>query len=309
LDRVKDNTTYSQFELQKVKVGYNSTMRRFLNTQKKYRDPDNLRAGLIYGILAGLTFAITTWGIDAFILANNSAGNPWFKFVFGALFCVVVGGFAGWITALADSGLVGAFVWLFAGIAFGWMASHLPFSISSWAMHFSNSRLQDVELVFPVNVRSRMWVVYSLLLVCTILVGILEPVLIESARGARSGFARFLTLWIVAPLLILAGAVTYEYIDRPLTTPIAAVNELLQFHQKLGGRAVNARESAEMHYRALAPIFELANKPYRLYISGYDSEYLQAFYVLVDFQGELAECSVFLDSVGLCKLGMGYTHP
>ncbi len=85
---------------------------------KRKRDPDDLTAGLIYGILAGLAFAATAWGIDALQLANASAGYPWLKFVIGALACVLIGALAGWLTALIDNSLVGAILWLFAGYLF-----------------------------------------------------------------------------------------------------------------------------------------------------------------------------------------------
>ena len=83
--------------------------------------------GLLFGFLSGLAFALVTWGSDAVSLARVASYCPWFKFVVGTVFCLIVGGAVGWVVAALDRSLVGLVGWALAGLAFGWLAAYLPF--------------------------------------------------------------------------------------------------------------------------------------------------------------------------------------
>src|SRR5512134_3208893 len=54
--------------------------------------------GAIYGIVAGLAFAISTWGWDGFLLSQAHAFLPWTKLIIGSVGCAVAGGLAGWLS-------------------------------------------------------------------------------------------------------------------------------------------------------------------------------------------------------------------
>src|SRR4030065_2140159 len=61
-----------------------------------------LRLGLIYGMVAGLAFALLTWGLDAWLLVRANATYPWVKFIPGVIICINSGGLAGWLTMLFE---------------------------------------------------------------------------------------------------------------------------------------------------------------------------------------------------------------
>lgn len=44
---------------------------------------DKQLLGLAYGLLAGLTYALATWGYDGWLLAHASADSSWLKLVIG----------------------------------------------------------------------------------------------------------------------------------------------------------------------------------------------------------------------------------
>ena len=270
-------------------------------SKKRFRDPDTLKAGLIYGVLGGLAFAFTAWGIGAIQLANASAGYPWLKFAVGAVLCVLIGGIAGWLTALADNGFVGAFVWFLAGISFCWIASHLPFEGLTFLLNRLDARLPGISYPYPDSMQQRMVVVYMLVVLLSTLAGILQTTILDSVQRASTGFMRVMTTLLVVPFFALAGLVTAEYVNQPLETPLVVIGDLLKFNQQVKGQKLDPKVIAETHYRALGPIQDLAIKPYRLYLGSYDPEYLDSASVLIDFSGQWAECTVSSASVGVCK--------
>ncbi len=177
------------------------------------------------------------------------------------------------------------------------------------ALHRLDPRLQNINYPYPENMQQRMVVVYFLVILCSTLAGGLQAVMIESSHRASTAFTRIFYLAIVIPFFALAGVVAADYISRPFSTAIIAVDDLLQFHQQLNGRRPSTQEIRDMHYRALAPIQDLTDKPYRLFLSSIEPEYLDFSTILIDFQGEWAECTVVINSISLCKPGAAFSQP
>ena len=274
---------------------------------RRSSNASDLSAGLAYGILAGLAFSLTSWGSEAIGLVNSSAGFRWLKFLLGASLCSLVGGLAGWITSRTDSSLAGAVTWFTAGLIFCLVASRLPFEGLTLIMRTLKPEFSSLVYSYPENMHSRMVVVYILVLLCSTLAGILQTYLIETVRSAQTIVMQVLILMVVVPFFALAGQVAYDYINEPFSRAIVQIGDLLEFHQGLNGQKVDPKLSAEKHYKALGPILFMADRPYRLYLSGYESQNLDTFYVLIDFDGEWAECSVLISSVGTCKPGAAFT--
>ena len=262
---------------------------------------ERARNGLIYGILSALAFSLTVWGYDGYLLANASAGLPWLKLVIGAGITMLLGGFIGWLTARLDNTLVGFVGWLFSGIVFGWLASHLPFDISTLALRLIKTPVHElVTLPYPENIWRQMLIVYGLLVIAAALVGILETNLVESASTAYSSLMRWLLLAVCIPLFALPASAADFYINQPLRKPIQAVHELIQNGIQNEITPFSSKQIAQMRLRALGPIQDSIHKPYKLYIGSYDPEYLDNFNVLVDFAGTWAQCSVLIDSPSNC---------
>lgn len=278
-----------------------------MRKDKRSSSASDLNAGLTYGILAGLAFSLTTWGSEALGLASSSAGFPWLKFLLGTGLCSLAGGLAGWTTSRTDSSLAGAVIWFTTGLIFCLVASRLPFEGLTPLLKALKPDFASLAYPYPENMNSRMVVVYILVLLCSTLAGTLQAYLIETARSAHTFVMQVLTLMVVVPFFALAGQVAYDYINEPFSRAIVQIGDLLEFHQGLNGQKVDPKLSAEKHYKALGPILFLADRPYRLYLSGYDSQNLDTFYVLIDFEGEWAECSVLITSVGTCKPGAAFT--
>ncbi len=258
--------------------------------------------GLFYGILAAMAFSMTVWGYDGYLLANASGGLPWLKLVIGGGIALLLGGFAGWLTARLDNTLVGFVSWLFCGIVFGWIVSHLPFDISAFALRLMNHPVHNLAtLPYPEIIWRQMIIVYGVLMIAAALVGILETNLVESASTAYSSLMRWLLLAICIPLFAVAGSAADFYINQPLRKPILTVHELIQNGIQNEITPFNPRQAAQLRLRALGPIQSEIDKPYTLYIGGYDLEYMDTFTVLADFDGFWAQCNVLIDSPSICK--------
>jgi len=108
-------------------------------------------------------------------------------------------------------------------------------------------------------------------------------------------------LAICIPLFAVAGSAADFYINQPLRKPILAVHELIQNGIQNEITPFSPRQVAQMRLRALGGIQGLIDTPYKLYIGGYDLEYMDTFNVLVDFEGSWAQCSVLIDSPSICK--------
>ncbi len=258
--------------------------------------------GFIYGVLAALAFSAAAWGYDDLLLAQASGGLPWLKFAIGGGITMLFGGFVGWLTAKLDNTLVGFIGWLLNGIVFGWLVSHLPFNISAWVLQITNHPLYHLATFpYPENIWRRMLIVYGLLVIVASLVGILETNLVESASTAYSSFMRWLLLAVCIPLFAVAGSEADFYINQPLRKPVLAIHELIQNGIQNEITPFNSKQVAQMRLRALGPIQDYIHRPYKLYMGSYDTEYLDTFNILADFDGEWAQCSVMIDAPSNCK--------
>lgn len=49
------------------------------------------RLGMAYGLSLGLAFAVSSWGVDGYLLSQAHALYPWLKLIIGAVICVTIG--------------------------------------------------------------------------------------------------------------------------------------------------------------------------------------------------------------------------
>jgi len=110
--------------------------------------PEVMRAkhayGLWFGIALGLTFSIFAWGIDAYRLQLINGLHPWIKFLGGAIPCMIVGGFAGWLSARLDKPFLAMLLWAAAASVFAWLTVSLPLQILPRILSFIEPGITDL---------------------------------------------------------------------------------------------------------------------------------------------------------------------
>ncbi len=89
------------------------------------------RFGMLYGIVVGLSFSASTWGIDGYSLSQAHAFYPWLKFIIGAILCMIIGAIVGWLVARLEKGLFALLFYLGMSVVFSWLTIALPFQVGS----------------------------------------------------------------------------------------------------------------------------------------------------------------------------------
>lgn len=135
-----------------------------------------------------MAFGLTSWGIDALALRDASVDLPWAKLAIGLTFSLVIGGLAGWLTALIDHAAVGTLFWGIAGIAYAWLVGHLPFEGLSALLRFTEPHLGNIA-AYPFVESARVRTILLMIIVgglCA-LGGSLELVLLDQSSDASTG--------------------------------------------------------------------------------------------------------------------------
>jgi hypothetical protein len=181
------------------------------------------RNGLWIGSISGLTFGLTTWGIDAITLASASVDRPWFKLAAGLALSLVVGAIVGWLTAWIDRAPVGLLFWACVGIGYAWLVGHLPFDGQSALLRLIEPRLGDIT-AFPFVESARVRTAFLMFIVgglCAI-GGLLELALLDRASEPSTALGHAFSLGLTIPLFALAGFASDGIINRPLREPLVA---------------------------------------------------------------------------------------
>jgi hypothetical protein len=258
--------------------------------------------GLSYGLIAGLAFTITAWGVDAFQLGRSSADFFWLKLVVGGLAALVLGGLVGWLGEKIDNGLITFILWLATAYILARLANQLPFTFTSKFIGILDPSFQGQVLYpYPSNVDRRMIIVYIVTLLTCGLGGALQSFLVDSALGAATTFARWLTIVVCVPFFLLAGN-AIDNINNPLREPVMATHGVIQLARANQGKPIDDKMAADLGLRSVMAIQSLLSRPYRLVLGTYDQEYLDSYSVYVDFNGEWATCSALVDRLSNCDL-------
>lgn len=267
------------------------------------------KLGLYYGMLAGLAFAVFTWGIDDFQLAMASADLPWLKFIIGGTFCLLVGGLIGWLTMRLDRVLVGLVGWLAAGVSFAWVSSHLPFEVTSKVIEILDPRFKGLLLYpYPDNVNYRMVIIYMTTLIAFGLVGVLQTILVEAASEAISVFMRWVILCLCIPLMAFAGS-SADNINQPLRGPIMAVDGAIRFVLNNEGKNIDRKDAIVNYASSVDPLGAVLHRPRRIILGRYDTDTLDSFSVYINFNGDWAFCSATVNQLTFCQLSQDNYPP
>ena len=263
---------------------------------------DKQKLGILYGLLAGTGYALTAWGLDAYQLAQAQAYLPWGRFAFGLAACLVLGGFAGWLSSRLDNGLIAALIWSLVGcalaIGMGWLAFQGNPTLLNW---FYPDLTSQVEFTSnpAIQIRTGIAALVSALLGGA--VGLFQLNLIDSALLGTYPIQRALSLWLGIIPFMGAGLIAGNgLIHTNLRDPIVQVHSALQYAQEHRGQEIDVYSAREHGQTAVRALGDLQYQPYHLAISSYD-EYLSLVWVMVDFGEIQTRCSVLEKKLNYCE--------
>jgi hypothetical protein len=270
-----------------------------------YARPDVLRAKHIYGILyggsLGLAFAIATWGMDALILDRINGLLPWLKFAGGAILCMVVGGFTGWLSAKLNRPLLSILLWLAATSIFAWLTVSLPLQITPGLLGILQPDIQGLlHYTYYEEFSSRIGVAYVWIAIFVSLAGLIQIPLSESAVFSTSLVGKLTPMLVCLVLMGICGIFVDSMNNEPLRSATAALNETIQFSIDHRGKEIDRVESRRMHLGALRTIEHIITPQRKLIISGYDN-LLGEVWILVRFENAWAECLILYNQPSICK--------
>ena len=257
--------------------------------------------GIWFGAALGLIFSSFAWGIDAFRLSQVNGLYPWLKFFGGALPCVIIGGFTGWLAARLDKPILAWLLWAITAVIFAWLTVSLPLQITPRVLSLVEPQIRDLlHYTYYEGFTARIGLASVWLTIFISLAGLLQIPLSESAVFSTSFFGKVTPILLILVLMGICGTIVDGLNNELLRTPIASINTSIQFLTDNRGKEVDPAVSRRLHLGALRTVADLVTPERRFIVSGYD-EYLQEVQVLARFENAWVECSLILNQLSTCK--------
>lgn len=259
------------------------------------------RIGTIYGAVVGLSFAIATWGLDAFLISQASGLYPWLKFIIGAAICMLAGGLAGWLVARFEKAILGIPVYLVLSLVFSWLIVALPFQIFpavvSW-LDPETGRL--LNYTFYEGFGSRFAIAVGWISLFLALVGVIQIPLAEPAAFSTSFFGMIAPMLVCSVVMFISGFIVDTLNNEPLRTALLHMENTIQFAVEHQDQEVDRALARTMRQASLRTVGEVIDQPRKLIVGSYD-QYLDQIHVLVRFGDTWTDCIVVYNQPSFCK--------
>jgi hypothetical protein len=261
-----------------------------------------LRLGFIYGLVAGLSFAVFAWGIDSFLLVRAHSTYYYIKFIPGLIIGVLAGGLAGWLTILRQNHALAILLWGLVAVIYTWLSVWLPFSGNAMIIKFLNPDLGPWLNFSPVQKLGQFIGLSAFVISLAAMIGgLLEINLIDQAVLSPYILGSVVALLVCVILFGLAGSAIDHMINTNLREPVQVINNLLQFAQDNVGVNVPPETARAMHLSTTRHLGDLIQKPRRLLLIGFDTG-LGTMNILVNFDGTPVNCSTIFSQPTDCTI-------
>jgi len=258
--------------------------------------------GTIYGIVAGLAFALSTWGWDGFLLSQAHAFLPWTKLVIGSLGCAVAGGLAGWLTIRFEKAVLTVIAWLGAAVIFSWLNVSLPLQIALRVSEWMDPQLAALIVPGAAEVlQVRFQLAFAWIVIFCVLAGIMEIPIVEPAVFSTSFLGKAMPYLLCAIVLGIGGTFADNFNNEGLRAPVLALDETIQFVLDNQGRQVDPAISRRKFAGSLRGVRDQVSPERRLIVNRFDDQ-LGEVGILVEFRDEWIDCEVVYSQPVYCKL-------
>ena len=260
----------------------------------------NRSAGLLFGLLAGLTLLLVGWGFDGWELARSDGILPWAKTLLGAACVLLPLIVLVWFSIRIQHEAVLAGLWLAAGGLFGWVAAQIAFRFFPWLLvRWAPDAARFIAYDYGYGPSGRGILASIACGLIFFLAGILIHPLVEGWNRSVYPASRVLSILAWIGLFALCGAAVNGLVHRPLTAPIAVVDNLISFRLS-DPAAMDTPMAKSLRASALNAVEDLLPRRHRLVVAGYD-EGVTTVRVLVDFEGRWVECTLIGDQPIFCR--------
>jgi len=258
--------------------------------------------GLLFGLTAGLAFAVFAWGVDGLILAGAHGAYPWVKFIPGLIISLMGGGLVGWLTIRLQNVLLRLLFWFGYALLLSKLFLWLPIKAAPEIIGWFDGYLGNF-LNYPLykDFNHMQWIGFVVIALISLLCALLENLLIEQALFSASSFSVIVPIVISFVFYSLAGNTIDGLYNKQIREPILAVNNLIQFAVDNTGKELSVETRRTMHLAAVNTIEDLLPLERTLILSNYD-QMLGQIDVLVKFNGSWVKCTTIYNQVTFCKL-------
>jgi hypothetical protein len=260
----------------------------------------NRWTGLLFGLLAGLTLLLAGWGFDGWELARSDGILPWAKTLLGAACVLLPLGLLVWLSIRIQHEAVLAGLWLAAGALFGWVAAQIAFRFFPWFLaRWAPDAARFITYEYGYGPSGRGVLASISCGLIFFLAGILIHPLVDGWNRAIYPASRLLSILAWVGLFALCGAAVNSLVHRPLTEPIAVIDNLISFRLS-DPAAMDTPMAKSLRASALNAVENLLPRRHRLVVASYD-EAVTTVRVLVDFEGRWVECTLIGDQPIFCR--------
>jgi hypothetical protein len=164
------------------------------------------RMGIIYGIVAGLSFCISNWGLDALLLSEAHMLHPWLKLIVSGILCIPAGAFTGWLASRFDKVLYSTLIWLVAGAFFAWISVANTYQIYPFLLGKLNPEILAWQnYTIGDTLRTNGIMAYVWMSIFWSLIGLIQIPLLEQATFSLSIFSKVAPLVVCSALVLIGG--------------------------------------------------------------------------------------------------------
>ena len=259
------------------------------------------RFGLIYGIFAGAGFALSNWGMDAYLLSQVHAVHPWLKLMVAVLVCIPVGGLTGWLASRLDRPFYSVLLWLLAGGMFAWLSVANTFQIYPAMLGNLIPEAQPFLKYSTYDILETNGImVYIWTSIFWSLIGVIQQPLLEQAVFSLSFFSKIAPFLISMALILVGGLFVDNMNNEPLRSPIIALDATVQFAIDTQGQEIDRTLARRMRVAAVRTVGDWLERPRYYFVSRFD-DLLGVVDVIVNFGGDWANCTVVYNQVTYCQ--------
>lgn len=259
-------------------------------------------AGVLYGLAAGLAFAIFAWGMDGRILSEIHGAFPWYKFYLGLPISIIVVGMAGWITTKLKGKHFYLIVWSSVALILSRLLFWIPMKLTPWMIGWLNPEFNHLIQYTETSTLNKIsWLGFPVILVVAIFCGLEENFFIEDFVYTTR--ARYLVNPVVVCIFLfgLAGNITDTLINKRVREPLQTIDGVIQFSVDNKDREFSFDPSRSLQLDAMKEIKGYLNQNRKMVLIFFNDSLQQAS-VLIDFNRKWAKCSLLYNRVSSCSI-------
>ena len=256
---------------------------------------------MLYGFVAGLSFAIFAWGVDALLLSRANAAYGWVRFIPGLIICVSSGALVGWLSARFERVWISLLLWLLQALLFAHLVIWLPIIVAPRLISLFNPALGEfLDYPFHATLNQNLWVGFAIIAVASIICGLLQNLLLDQALFSSGSFALVIPLIVSFLAFSLVGNSSDSLLNKRFRESIQQVDKIISFTLAHAGQEVPAEEALKMRLFVFNQVEDLVTEERGLILSNFD-EMLGQVDVLVSFNGQWVKCPVIYNQVVTCS--------